>query len=140
MPSIPLPEKGQPLDLNYIYEMASQINSLTNTVAIRATSSSKVNTNTETTSNLRFFASTVPISATSATTGNTEGFSVTYPELKFTPVVTATVVNNSGSDAGKAATVVLTNVSAGRTEGLVRFGASGAINLSVNVIVIGIPN
>jgi hypothetical protein len=140
MPSIPLPEKGQPLDLNYIYEMASQINSLTNTVAIRATSSSKVNTNTETTSNLRFFASSVPIARTSATSGQTEEFSVTYPELKFTPVVTATVVNNSGSDAGKAATVVLTNVNAGRTEGIVRFGASGAINLSVNVIVIGIPN
>jgi hypothetical protein len=140
MPSIPLPEKGQPLDLNYIYEMASQINSLTNTVAIRATTSSKVNTNTETTSNLRFFASTIPIAVTSATTGNTEGFSVTYPELKFTPVATASVVNNSGSDAGKAATVVLTNVSAGRTEGIVRFGASGGIDLSVNVIIVGIPN
>lgn len=140
MPSIPLPEKGQPLDLNYIYEMASQINSLTNTVAVRATSSSKVNTNTETTSNLRFFAATLPITRTSATTGETEIFSFNYPELKFIPVVTATVVNNSGSDAGKAATVVLNTVTTSKAEGVVRFGASGAINLSVNVIAVGIPN
>jgi len=47
MAAIPLPERGQPLDVNYIYDMVSQINSIANTIAIRATSTSKVNENTD---------------------------------------------------------------------------------------------
>jgi hypothetical protein len=140
MAAISLPERGQPLDVNYIYEMASQINNLTNTIAVRSSSSSRVNTNSETTSNLRVFASTISLSTTSATSGQTETFSFNYPELKFAPVATATVVNNSGSDAGKNATVILNTVTTSKSEGIVRFGTSGAINLSVNVIVVGIPN
>jgi hypothetical protein len=140
MAAIPLPEKGQPLDVNYIYEMANQINNLTNTIAVRSSTSSRVNTQSETTSNLRIFASTIPISTTSATSGQTETFSFNYPELKFVPVATATVVNNSGSDAGKAASVILNVVTTSKSEGVVRFGSSGAVDLSVNVIVVGIPN
>jgi hypothetical protein len=140
MAAIPLPEKGQPLDVNYIYEMANQINNLTNTIAVRSSTSSRINTQSETTSNLRIFASTISISRTAATSGQTETFSFNYPELKFVPVATATIVNNSGSDAGKASTAVLNIVTTSKAEGVVRFGASGAIDLSVNVIVVGIPN
>ncbi len=140
MAAISLPERGQPLDVNYIYEMASQINNLTNTIAVRSSSSSRVNTNSETTSNLRIFASTISLSTTSATSGQTETFSFNYPELKFTPVATATIVNNSGSDAGKNTSVILNTVTTSKSEGIVRFGTSGAVNLSVNVIVVGIPN
>lgn len=140
MAAIPLPEKGQPLDVNYLYEITNQINNLTNTIAVRSSNSSRVNSNSETTGNLRFFASTIQLSTTSATGGETETFSFNYPELKFVPVITATVVNNSGSDAGKTATVVLNTVTTSRVEGIVRFGTSGAVSLSVNVIAIGIPN
>lgn len=140
MAAIPLPEKGQPLDVNYLYEITNQINNLTNTIAVRSSTSSRINTNSETTSNLRIFASTINLSTTSATAGETETFSFNYPELKFIPVVTATVVNNSGSDPGKTATVVLNTITTSRTEGIVRFGTTGGISLSVNVIVVGIPN
>lgn len=140
MAAITPPTKGQPIDVNYLYDIVTQINNLTNTVAVRASTSSRVNTQSETTSNLRIFASTIPITRTSATSGQTEPFSFNYPELKFAPVATATIVNNSGSDAGKVATVVINTVTTSRVEGIVRFGASGAIDLSVNVIVVGIPN
>ena len=140
MAAISLPERGQPLDVNYIYELASQINNLTNTIAVRSSSSSRVNSNSETTGNLRFFANTISLSTTSATGGQTEIFSFNYPELKFVPVATATIVNNSGSDAGKSATVVLNTITTSKIEGVVRFGTSGATSLSVNVIVVGIPN
>jgi hypothetical protein len=140
MAAISLPERGQPLDVNYIYEMASQINNITNTIAVRSSSSSRVNTNSETTSNLRIFATTIPLSITSVTGGDFEPFSFNYPELKFTPVATATTVNNTGSDAGKNTSVVLNTVSTTRAEGIVRFGTSGAVNISINVIVVGIPN
>jgi hypothetical protein len=138
MAAIPLPERGQPLDVNYIYDMVSQINSITNTIAIRSTSTSRVNENSDTTSNLRFFASTKTLSTTNASGNATESFFFTYPEFKFTPVVTVTLVNNTGSTAGDNVISTLRVVGTSRCEGVVRFNASGAVNLSVNIIALGI--
>lgn len=138
MAAIPLPERGQPLDVNYIYDMASQINNLTNAVTIRSTSSSRINENSDTTSNLKFYAATKTLSTTNASGNTTESFFFTYPEFKFAPVATITIINNSGSTSGDDVTHVLRSVTTTRAEGIVRFGTSGAVNLSVSIIVIGI--
>lgn len=138
MAAISLPERGQPLDVSYIYDMASQINNLTNAVTIRATSSSRINENSDTTSNLKFYAATKTLSTTNASGNTTESFFFTYPEFKFAPVATITVVNNSGSTSGDDITHVLRSVTTTRAEGIVRFGTSGAVNLSVSIILIGI--
>ena len=138
MAAIPLPERGQPLDVNYIYDMVSQINSIANTIAIRATSTSKVNENTDTTSNLKMFSATKTLSTTNASGNTTESFFFTYPEFKFTPVATATIINNTGSTTGDDVICTLRNVGTSRAEGVVRFNTSGAVNLSVSVIAIGI--
>lgn len=138
MAAIPLPERGQPLDVNYIYDMASQINNLTNAVTIRSTSSSRINENSDTTSNLKFYAATKTLSTTNASGNTTESFFFTYPEFKFVPVATITIINNSGSTSGDDVTHVLRSVTTTRAEGIVRFGTSGAVNLSVSIIVIGI--
>lgn len=138
MAAIPLPERGQPLDVNYIYDMVNQINSITNTIAIRSTSTSKVNTNSDTTSNLKFYAETKNLSTTNASGNATESFFFTYPEFKFPPVVVVTVTNNSGSTAGDNVISTLRNVGTSRAEGIVRFNVSGAVNLSINAIAIGI--
>ena len=138
MAAIPLPERGQPLDVNYIYDMVSQINSIANTIAIRATSTSKVNENTDTTSNLKMFSATKTLSTTNASGNTTESFFFTYPEFKFTPVATITVINNSGSTVGDDISHTLRTVTTTRAEGIVRFGTSGAVNLSISIIAIGI--
>ena len=138
MAAISLPERGQPLDVSYIYDMASQINNLTNAVTIRSTSSSRINENSDTTSNLKFYAATKTLSTTNASGNTTESFFFTYPEFKFAPVATITVINNSGSTSGDNITHVLRSVTTTRAEGIVRFGTSGAVNLSVSIIVIGI--
>jgi hypothetical protein len=138
MAAVSLPEKGQPLDVNYIYDMANQINNLTNVITVRSTTSSKINENSDTTSNLKFYASTKTLSTTNASNNTTESFFFTYPEFKFTPVATISVINNSGSTAGDDVTFTLRNITTTRAEGIVRFGTSGAVNLSVNIIIIGI--
>jgi len=138
MAAIPLPERAQPLDVNYLYDMVSQINSITNTIAVRATSTSRINTNSDTTSNLKFYAETKSISTTNASGNGTESFFFNYPEFKFTPVVTITVVNNTGSSAGDNVIATLRNVGTSRCEGVVRFNVSGAVNLSINMTAIGI--
>lgn len=146
MAAISLPEKGQPLDVNYIYEMASQINSLTNTLAIRQTSSSQVNKVTETTGNLRFFASTLLVSEKNASSTQVikmPDFNYSSAGFKTAPVVVATLVNYggvSGTDAGNSASLVLTSVGTTQALGDIRFSQSGGINIGVNLIAIGVPN
>ena len=138
MAAIPLPERGQPLDVNYIYDMVSQINSITNTIALRSTSTSKVNENSDTTSNLKFYAATKSLTTTNSSANTTESFFFNYPEFKFAPVVTITVINNSGSTIGDNVITTLRNVGTSRCEGVVRFNTSGGLNLSISMIAVGI--
>ena len=146
MASISLPEKGQPIDVNYIYEMASQINNITNTISVRSSSSSQVNKVIETTGNLRFFAATLPVSAKTASSNEVidmPDFNYSSAGFNKTPVVVATVLNNggvSGIDAGNSATVVLDSIGTSQATGVLRFGLSGGLNISINLIAIGIPN
>ena len=49
-----------------------------------------------------------------------------------------TVLNNSGSTVGDDISHTLRTVTTTRAEGIVRFGTSGAVNLSISIIAIGI--
>jgi hypothetical protein len=138
MGAIPLPQPGQPLDVNYLFDVVNEVNNLTNTVAIRSTSTSRVNNNSDTTSNLKLFAETKNIAITNTSGNAVETFFFTYPEFKFNPVVTITIVNNTGSTAGNNVIATLRNVGTSRCEGVVRLNVSGDINISVNMIAVGI--
>jgi len=139
MAAISLPERGQPLDVNYIYEMVSQINSIENRIAIRNTSVSTINNNTDTTSNLKFYAEQKALITSEAKANTTETITFTYPRFKFTPVVTATVLNNSGSTSGDDVICTVRNLTTSTAAVVVRFNAAGKVDLFVNLIAIGIP-
>lgn len=138
MASITPPTPSQPLDVNYIYKIVNEINNINNAITVRNTSTSKINANTETTSNLKFYAETKNISRADASGNATESFFFTYPEFKFTPVVTISIINNTGSSAGDNVIATLRNIGTSRCEGVVRFNTSGAINLSISMIAVGI--
>lgn len=139
MAAISLPERGQPLDVNYIYEMVSQINSIENRIAIRNTSVSSINANTDTTSNLKFYAEQKALITSEAKANTTETITFTYPRFKFTPVVTATVLNNTGSTSGDDVICTVRNLTTSSVAVVVRFNAAGKVDLFVNLIAIGIP-
>jgi len=139
MAAISLPERGQPLDVNYIYEMVSQINSIENRIAIRNTSVSTINNNTDTTSNLKFYAEQKALITSEAKANTTETITFTYPRFKFTPVVTATVLNNSGSTSGDDVICTVRNLTTSTAAVVVRFNAAGKVDLFVNLIAIGVP-
>lgn len=138
MASITPPTPSQPLDVNYIYKIVNEINNINNAITVRNTSTSKVNANTDTTSNLKFYAETKSISRADASGNATESFFFTYPEFKFTPVLTISIINNTGSSAGDNVIATLRNIGTSRCEGVVRFNTSGAINLSISMIAMGI--
>lgn len=147
MAKIPLPERGQPIDVSYIYQITNAVNQLSdqisttgyNYTSIDTPSAGKQNIKT---SEARVIGGTVQIPAGQALAGSTKTFTYSYNgNFKYTPVATATIVNTGGvGTAGDSATVVLTSVDANGLTGLVRFDTSGNAATTVNLIIIGIPN
>lgn len=147
MAQIPLPERGQPIDLSYIYQIADAVNNLSTQVAPSTNKYVTVETPLDgkqsvLSSGVKMNAAYVEVyNNSSVLAGSEQPFSYTYPaEYKFAPVATATPVNVGGTTAGKDISVILKNVTTSRVDGIVKFNASGDVTVGVNLIIIGIPN
>jgi hypothetical protein len=147
MAKVPLPERGQPLDVTYIYQLAETINDLATQVSsatynyttIDTVSAGKQNVKT---SEARVIGGYVEVANNSTVSaGNEKTFAYDFPsDFKYAPIATATAVNIGNTPAGQNVTVILKSVTTSRVEGVVRFGASGDLSLAVNLVIIGIPN
>jgi hypothetical protein len=140
---IPLPERGQPIDLNYLYQIANSINNLTNQISTSNTTSvidNGINPREDITTNrLRFYATTKNIVVGNINAGSSQNWSVDLaPDFLFTPVAVATVQNNTASTAGNNITLVIRNITTSRVEGNILYNASGNIDININVIAIGV--
>jgi hypothetical protein len=147
MSQIPLPERGQPIDLAYIYQIAEAINTLS--AQITPSTNRYVTIETPLDGKQSVLSSGVKMNAAyvevynnaTVLAGQEQPFSYSYPaEYKFAPVATATPVNIGGTTAGKDISIILKNVTTSRVDGVVKFNASGDLTVGVNLIVIGIPN
>jgi hypothetical protein len=147
MSKIPLPERGQPLDLSYIYQVANAVNEIATELSPsvgRYTSVDTVSAGRQSvrTSDARIVGGYVLVSNTTSTTAGTEtAFSYNFSDFRYIPVVTATPIltNEANSDAGKDVIVVLTQVTTNRVEGLVKFNTTGITSIGINLIAVGIP-
>ena len=147
MSKIPLPERGQPLDVTYLYHLAETVNDLSaqvssatyNYTTIDTVSAGKQNIKT---SEARVIGGYVQVYNNATVSSSSEKtFSYDFPsDFKYQPIVTATPVNIGNTPAGQNVTVILKTITTSRVEGVVRFGASGDLSLAVNLIIIGIPN
>ena len=147
MAKVPLPERGQPLDVTYIYQLADTVNQLATQVSsatynyttIDTVSAGKQNIKT---SEARLIGGYIEVANNSTVSaGNEKTFSYDFPsDFKYAPIATATAVNIGNTPAGQNVTVILKTVTTSRIEGIVRFGASGNLSLAVHLIAIGIPN
>ena len=147
MAKVPLPERGQPLDITYIYQLSNAINQLTtdlsnatyNYTTIDTVSSGKQSVKT---SETRIIGGYVTVSIDSTVTASqTKSFTYTFPsDFKYTPIVTASPVNSGKTSAGEDVTVVLTDITRSSVTGFVRYNANGQVSTLVNLIIIGIPN
>lgn len=147
MAKIPLPERGQPLDVSYIYTLANAVNDISTQispssnkyVSVDAPGVGRQNVKA---SEARIIGGSIDVVSSSTRNAGTESpFSYNFPtDFKYAPVVTATPINVGGTDAGKNVSVILKSITTSKVEGIVRFGTSGDLSVSVNLIVIGIPN
>lgn len=146
MAQISPPERGQPLDVNYIYNIVTAVNELSKQIS---PSSSKYVTidipgdgpRSVKASEARIIGTEkVVVTNSSKNIGDEETFEYVFPaEFKFKPVATATPVNIGQTNAGENVSVVLKSVGTSRVEGLVRFNETGNLSVSVNILVVGIP-
>jgi hypothetical protein len=147
MAKVPLPERGQPLDLTYIYQLVDTVNDLSTQVSsatynyttVDTVSAGKQNIKT---SEARMVGGYVEVANNSTVSaGNEKTFSYDFPsDFKYAPIASATAVNIGNTPAGQNVNVILKSVTTSRVEGIVRFGASGDLSLAVHLIIVGIPN
>lgn len=147
MSKIPLPERGQPLDLSYIYQVAAAVNDLASQISPSADKYVSVDTPTAGTqtaksSDVKIIGGYMEVTNNSSVSiGNDKAFIYNFPaDFKYPPIATATPVNVGNTTAGKNVSVIIKSVTTSRIEGVVTFNAAGDVTVGVNLIVIGIPN
>lgn len=150
MANIPVPERGQPLDLAYIYQLANAVNQLSMQASYSAnkfvsieTPGANVGRQDIKITESRVVAGHHQLAPNvNVTAGSSLDFSYNFPaaDFKYPPIVTASPVNMSGTDAGSDVSVTIKTITTSRIEGVVKFGKSGTASVGINIIAVGVPN
>lgn len=143
---IPLPERGQPIDVVYLYQLATVVNELANQVSSATFNYTIVDTieagrQSAQTGQAMIFAGSVQIVANEYVVKDTSRtwYVDLPPGFKYAPNVTCAVVNKGTSTTGNDVLPTITNVTKSRVDGTVKFLSSGAASVGINIIAIGIP-
>ena len=146
MAKVALPDRGQPLDLAYIYQLAQAINNLSDQLSPTTAKYTTIRTADKTnhtvrTSDARIIGEYITVSNSSTTTSGTEtAFHLQFPDFAYAPAVTATpLVAAEATRSRTDVSVILTNVTANSVDGIVKFNTIGVSSVGVNLILVGIP-
>ena len=146
MAKLTVPQRGQPLDVSYMYQLVETVNQLSDIVGTNQSVTQIKNDKTGTSNTVGTGrASIVGITAVVASskditaTDNQVPFAVNY-NFKYPPIVVATPFDTGNTNAGKNVSVVITQVTGTTASFLVRFNTTGVASVDVNVLAIGIPN
>ena len=145
MAKVPLPDRGQPLDLSYIYQLAEAINNLSNelspTTARYTTIDTPVGPQSARTSDARIIGGYVEVTNSSTTLGTEQTFDYSFSDFAYVPMVTATPITTvlKGTDASRDVSVVLTSITTNKVSGIVKFNTLGVTSVGVNLLIVGIP-
>lgn len=145
MARLPVPDRGQPIDVPYIYLMSTVINDLADQIDASTEKYTSINTrdvgvNTLRTSDTKFFASFQDLfSEEDVTVNQTKEFRFEISGFKYPPVAVVTPVNTKGNETSNDVTVAITSTTNSEIKGIVRFNTAGKVSVAVNVIAIGVP-
>lgn len=146
MAKIPTPDRGQPLDVSYIYQIVEAINELSSQVSSSTYKYASIDTanGTESTliSEMKVVAGQASITDTNITAGKSVPFSYSFPtgEFMYPPIVTATPYLQATTTAGKNMVVVIESITASKVSGSITFAVAGSASVKLNIIAIGVPN
>ena len=148
MAIVPVPERGQPLDVTYIYDIVKSINDLY-TLLGSDSRVGRVGVYTQgpegpqsmKTSEAQVEAAFTTVSPSSLQTAGTSlNWSHNFNQQFFyPPIVTATAYNSKITDSGKDVTVTITSITTSKVEGFVKFNTGGETSIGINIIAVGKP-
>jgi hypothetical protein len=146
MAKLPLPERGQPLDVAYIYQVVNALNELSTQVSPATYKYVTIDTpnlgkQSVKASEARIIGGYKEV-ANNSTYNSGQQVNRTYEfgtDFKYVPVVTATPINIGGTEAGKNVSVVLTSVTTSKVDFDVTFNSTGNLSIAVNFLIVGIP-
>lgn len=145
MARLPLPQRGQPIDTSYIYQIVNAINDLSAVsvsptykyVTIDTPSGGKQSVKTSEAKIIGAYVDVISSSVTAGTTSVTRIYR--YSDFASTPIVTATIVNAGNTEAGNSASVQITSITASEVTFKVTFAKTGNASVGVTLMIIGIP-
>jgi hypothetical protein len=147
MATVPLPERGQPLDVTYIYRLAETLNELSSQVSSIKYNFTTLDTLNDVPQNIKTSESriigkiVIVAPNVNVTAGQFFDFSTDLGlSFAFPPIVSVTPINVSGTQAGQDLSVIVTKVSQSSVSGKVKFNTTGQASVSLHVIAIGVPN
>lgn len=146
MANIPIPQQGQPIDYQYIYQIVETLNGLSTKVSSKFSESKFDNGTVKETHKLNdmtMVAGYAVVVTNTLINVNTE-FPFTYDfnmNFKYPPIVTATPKITVNSNGAKDSSAVISEVTTSRVTGFIAFNAakSEKVSVGVNIIAIGIP-
>lgn len=147
MAKVPLPDRGQPLDVTYLYQLANAINDVADSVSLATSKYATIDTREVGTQvfkipDIRLYAGYTNVTnAENVTAGQVKestpvDFGVSF---KYPPIVVGSIVNNNTQTSGNSATVVVSSVTTTSVSFRVRFDTAGEATVGVNFIAIGVP-
>jgi hypothetical protein len=146
---VPIPERGQPLDVTYLSVLASAINDISetiSTVGVNRYTSIDIAEGTPKvikTSDAMIVGGYVTVTNTTPNTaGSEKEFTYRFDNsFAYVPVVTTTpiTIGDTATTASKDVTVVLSQITASSVTGIVTFNQTGISSIGVNLLAIGIP-
>lgn len=145
MARIPTPDRGQPIDVPYLYQLATAINNISDQIDASSEKyatifSREAQKQDLRTSDTKIFASFSDLpQKLKVAAGDVREFSFDISGFKYPPIVTATPVNTGTSTASNDVNVIITSVTLSRITGFVRFNTLGEVDIAVNVIAVGVP-
>jgi hypothetical protein len=147
MAKIPTPDRGQPLDVSYVYQIVEAINDLSSQISSAKYKYASIDTTSGNESTLLTDTKVVAgekviyPTLTNVTAETTQSFSYSFKgEYKYPPIVTITPVLIEGTSSGQDVSVVIQSVTNSSVNGIVRFNTGGSLALKVHIIAIGIPD
>jgi hypothetical protein len=147
MARIPIPDRGQPIDVSYISQIVTAVNELATQVSSATFRYASVDTpsgkESLAVSDLKVVAGerSVYSALTSFSPETSESFTYSFgsDEYRFPPIVTVTPVISEGTAVNQDVSVLITSVTRSAVSGVVNFNTSGNVALRLNIIAIGVP-
>ena len=137
--TLALPERGQPIDVTYLYRMAQAINDLTAKVVVSTYNNTTVGQQSVQTSNAMIHCTETNLAQTVSKDTSIEWHVDLTTQFLLNPSVTCSVFNRGKTAPGNDAIVTITNITPNRVDGVIQFLTAGSVNVDVIVQAIGIP-